>query len=83
MINSATLMNGCLVHRRLWSRSKWRVLEHSGSVFDYLDAAVEGAAADHVEDDIGVAVVDAICSGGPCDHWEHSNPEPVDESGSE
>jgi hypothetical protein len=36
------------------------VVEDAGPVLDELDAAVEGAAIDHVERDVGVAVVDAF-----------------------
>jgi NAD(P)-dependent dehydrogenase (short-subunit alcohol dehydrogenase family) len=38
---------------------RW-VVEEAGSVLDELDAAVEGSAFDHVERDVGVAVVDAF-----------------------
>src|SRR5262245_952393 len=38
---------------------RW-VVEDAGSVLDELDAAVEGSAFDHVECDVGVAVVDAF-----------------------
>jgi hypothetical protein len=38
---------------------RW-VVEYAGPVLDELDAAVEGSAIDHVERDVGVAVVDAF-----------------------
>ena len=38
---------------------RW-VVEYAGPVLDELDAAVEGSAIDHVERDVGVAVVDAL-----------------------
>jgi hypothetical protein len=38
---------------------RW-VVEDAGSVLDELDAAVEGSAFNHVERDVGVAVVDAF-----------------------
>ena len=43
------------------------MLEYLGPVFDQLDAPVEGAAVDHVEQDVGVAVVDALSSRGAGD----------------
>jgi hypothetical protein len=39
---------------------KWWVVEYAGPVLEELDAAVEGSAIDHVERDVGVAVVDAF-----------------------
>jgi hypothetical protein len=41
-------------------RGKRWVVEYAGPVLDELDAAVEGSAIDHVERDVGVAVVDAF-----------------------
>jgi hypothetical protein len=41
-------------------RSEWWVLQHAGPVLDQLGAAVEGAVVDHVEGDVGIAVVDAF-----------------------
>ena len=38
---------------------RW-VVEYAGPVLDELDAAVEGSAIDHVERDVGVAIVDAF-----------------------
>ena len=38
---------------------RW-VVEYAGPVLDELDTAVEGSAIDHVERDVGVAVVDAF-----------------------
>jgi hypothetical protein len=38
---------------------RW-VVKYAGPVFDELDAAIEGSAIDHVERDVGVAVVDAF-----------------------
>ncbi len=38
---------------------RW-VVEYAGPVLDELAAAVEGSAIDHVERDVGVAVVDAF-----------------------
>jgi hypothetical protein len=38
---------------------RW-VVEYTGPVLDELDAAIEGSAIDHVERDVGVAVVDAF-----------------------
>src|SRR5262245_19316363 len=40
--------------------AKGWVVEDAGSVLDELDAAVAGSAFDHVERDVGVAVVDAF-----------------------
>jgi hypothetical protein len=34
---------------------EWWVLEDAGPVLDQLDAAVEDAAVDHLEGDVGVA----------------------------
>ena len=62
--------------------AEWRVLEHAGLVLDQLDAAVEGAVLDHLEGDVRIAVVDTFFARGPGDHWEHHDPEAVDESGS-
>ena len=39
--------------------------EHPGDVLEELDPAVEGAAVDHVEGDVGVAVVDPLLAGAP------------------
>src|SRR4029453_3698575 len=61
---------------------RW-VLEHPGPVLDELDAAVEGAVVDHLQGDVGIAVVDALCSRGACDHREHHDAEAIDESGSQ
>jgi len=36
------------------------VLEDAGPVLDLLDAAVEGAVVDHLEDDVRVAVSDVL-----------------------
>src|SRR4051794_41116745 len=58
-----------------------RVLEHAWLVLDQLDAAVEGPVLDHLESDVGVAVVDAFLARGPGDHREHPDPEAVDEAG--
>jgi hypothetical protein len=59
------------------------VLEHTGPVLDQLDAVVEGAAVDHLEGDVGVAVVDALGARGAGNHREHHDPEAIDESGSQ
>ena len=72
-----------VVRRRTGATSRGgaerRVLEHAWPVLDHLDAAVEGAMVDHLEGDVGVAVVDALLSRGPGDDREHADPEPVDE----
>ena len=39
------------------------MVEYAGSVLDELGAAVEGFAVDHVEGDVGIAVVDAFRAG--------------------
>src|SRR5579872_2053462 len=50
-------------------------------VFDQLEAAVEGAAADHVERYVGIAVVDPFPAGVPGDDGKDNHPEPVDQAG--
>src|SRR3954469_6563328 len=57
--------------------------EQAWLVLDQLDPAVEGPVLDHLEGDVGVAVVDAFCARGSGDHREHPDPEAVDESGFE
>jgi hypothetical protein len=37
-----------------------RVIEHSGPILNELDGTIEGVVVDHLEGDIGVAVVDAL-----------------------
>src|SRR5439155_12389477 len=59
------------------------VVEYARPVLDELDAAVEGSAIDHVERDVGVAVVDAFRSRGAGDHREHHDPKPIDETTSQ
>ena len=61
-------------------RGKRWVVEYAGPVLDELDAAVERSAIDHVERDVGVAVVDAFRSRGAGDHREQHHPEPIDET---
>src|SRR5947209_15523245 len=61
------------------SGERW-VREDTGPVLDHLDAAVEGAVVGHLESDVRIAVVDALCSGGAGDHREDSDPEAIDES---
>ena len=41
-------------------RGKGWVVEYARPVLDELDAAVEGSAIDHIERDVGVAVIDAL-----------------------
>jgi hypothetical protein len=38
----------------------WRAVEHASGVFEELNSAVEVQAVEHVEPDVGVAVVDAL-----------------------
>ena len=63
-------------------RDGW-ALEHARSVLDELGAAVEGAVVDHVERDVGIAVVDAFRAGGTGDHGEHHDPEAIDQAGAQ
>src|ERR671919_2844440 len=60
---------------------RW-MLEDAGPVLDQLDAAVEDAGVDHLEGNVGVAVVDAFRSRGAGDHREHDDAEAINESGS-
>ena len=59
---AALRTNGTVVRLALLAsgRGKWWVVEDARPVLDELDAAVEGSAIDHVERDVGVAVVDAF-----------------------
>ena len=57
------------------------MLEHARATFEQLDTVVEGAARDHIDRDVGVAVVDAFVSGGAGDDREHHDAESVHESG--
>jgi hypothetical protein len=59
------------------------VLQHPGPVLDQLGAAVEGAVVDHLEGDVGIAVVDAFCTRGAGDHRKHDDTEAIDEAGTE
>ena len=52
-----------LLHERSFSRGIGRSGEDRGHVLEQLDAAVEGAAADHLERNIRVTVVDAFMTG--------------------
>ena len=65
------------------SRREGWGLEHARPVFDELDAAVEGAVVDHVECDVGIAIVDALRAGGTGNHGEHDNPEAIDDPGAQ
>src|SRR5215207_5398393 len=78
---SALAASGCRIESCV-DVERW-VLEHAGPVLDQLDAAVEGAVVDHLEGDVGVAVVDAFCAGGAGDHREHHDAEAIHESGSQ
>src|SRR5687768_6582111 len=59
------------------SRREGWALEHARPVLDELDAAVEGAVVDHIERDVGIAVVDAFRAGGTGDHGKDDHPETV------
>ena len=50
-------------------------------VFEELGAAVERAARDHVEGDVGIAVVDPFPARAPGDHREDEHPEAIDQAG--
>src|SRR6266508_2577191 len=63
--------------------SEWWVLEHAGPVLDQLDAPVERAVVDHLQRDVGIVVVDALCSCGAGDHREHHHAEAIYEPGSQ
>ena len=65
------------------SRREGWALEHARPVLDELDAAIEGAVVDHVERDVGIAVVDAFRAGGTGDHGEHHDPEAIDDPGAQ
>src|SRR5262245_10514512 len=65
------------------SRREGWALEHAWPVLDELGAAVEGAVVDHVEGDVGIAVVDAFRAGGTGDHGEHHDPEAIDDPGAQ
>lgn len=72
--------------RRRSASGSWRegwALEHARPVLDELDAAVEGAVVDHVERDVGIAVVDAFRASGTGDHGEHHDPEAIDDPGTQ
>src|SRR5574339_339787 len=77
-------MNGFLQQRSAsGSRREGWALEHARPVLDEQGAAVEGAVVDHVERDVGIAVVDAFRAGGTCDHGEHHDPEAIDDPGAQ
>lgn len=54
-----------------------RTGKQSGNALQQLDSAVEGSGANHVERDIGIAVVDAFRARGTGDHGEDDHPETV------
>ena len=47
---------------------------------EQLQAPVEQAALDQFERDVGVAVIDAVLAGGPRDHGEQDDAEPIDKT---
>ena len=51
--------------------------QNRGLVLDKLQSTVESAAAEHVEGNIGIAVVDSVSTGAPGDNWEDDNAETV------
>jgi hypothetical protein len=80
----STQMNGFLQQRSAsGSRREGWTLENARPVLDEQGAAVEDAVVDHVERDVGIAVVDAFCAGGTGDHGEHHDPEAIDDPGAQ
>src|SRR5262245_13115580 len=70
------LTSGIVVHAR-------RTGKHSGDILQQLNPAVEGSAGNHIERDVGIAVVDAFRAGGTGDHGEHHDPEAIDDPGAQ
>lgn len=60
-------------------RTKWTG-KHPGDVLKQLKSAVECPASNHVEGDIGIAVVDPLVAGVPGDHGEDDHAETVHEA---
>src|SRR5690349_24101212 len=57
-----------------------RPAKNPRDVLEELDASAEGTAADHVECDIGIAVVDPLPAGAAGDHGKDDHAEPVHEA---
>ena len=55
-------------------------LEHPGDVLEQLEPAVERAAADQLERDVGISVVDAVVARAPGDDREDDHAEAVDQT---
>src|ERR687897_3134137 len=82
MGTSTQLSSGLVLATSRGRLERW-VLQDAGPILRQLDAPVEGAAADHVEGDVRVAVVDPLGSRGTGDHREHHDSEAIDESGAQ
>ena len=54
--------------------------KHRRDILEQLEPAVERSAGDHVERDIGIAVVDPVAAGAPGDHREDDHAETVDQA---
>ncbi len=65
------------------SRREGWAFERVRLVLDELDAAFEGAVVDHVEREVGIAVVDAFRADGTGDQGEHHDPEAIDAPGAQ
>src|ERR687891_2749350 len=59
--------------RRLSIADAGRPIEHPGNVLEQLEPAVERAALDQVEGDVGIPVEDAVLPGGTGDDWENDH----------
>lgn len=60
-----------------------RARQNRRFVLDQLQPAIERAAADHLEGDFGVAVVDSLATAAPRDDREYDHAKAVDETGTQ
>src|SRR5689334_269727 len=58
-----------------------RPSQNRRNVLDQLDTPIEGPAADHLECNIGIAIVDAVPTAGAGDDGKHDHAEAVHEAG--
>ena len=65
------------LHLRVCGGGVGRSGQNRGLVLDELQSTVESAAAEHVEGNIGIAVVDSVPTGAPGDDWEDDHAETV------